>query len=191
MKKLDRKRLYERWEENGNLNVSNPLVETILKRRSVRNFKEQHIPKALLEMIVKAGIQAPSGHNMQSWRFTVIRKHEKIAELKKIVAKVASEKNVFFYGMNNPDAVILVSNDRRNENGIQDSACAAENMMLAAQAYGIGSVWVNAIKILSDEPEVRGLLSDFGISPRHIVWAMICLGYPDGEAKPVARRADG
>lgn len=190
MKKLNRKKLYERWEENGDLNVWNPIVETILKRRSVRNFKEQHIPRALLEMIVKAGLQAPSGHNMQSWRFTVIRNHEKIEELKNLVTKVAAEKNISFYGMNNPDAVILVSNDRRNENGIQDSACAAENMMLAAQSYGIGSVWVNALKTLCDEPEIRALLSSFGVSPKQVVWSMLCLGYPAGETKPVARRTD-
>lgn len=144
----------------------------------------------ILYYVLKAGLQAPSGHNMQSWHFTVIRNHEKIAELKNLVAKIAAEKNVSFYGMNNPDVVILVSNDRRNENGIQDSACAAENMMLAAQSYGIGSVWVNALKTLCDEPEIRALLSSFGVSPKQVVWSMLCLGYPAGETKPVARRTD-
>ena len=190
MKKLDRRKLHEWWEENGDLETRNPVITAILKRQSVRNFKEQHIPKALLEMIVKAGIQAPSGRNMQTWRFTVIRNHEKIEELKKTISKVAEEKNVFFYGMNHPDAVILVSNSTKNENGIQDSSCAAENMMIAAQSYGIGSVWINALKTICDEPEIREMLDGFGISPKHVVWAMICLGYPDGETKPIARKTD-
>ena len=120
----------------------------------------------------------------------MIRNHEKIEELKKTISKVAEEKNVFFYGMNHPDAVILVSNSTKNENGIQDSSCAAENMMIAAQSYGIGSVWINALKTICDEPEIREMLDGFGISPKHVVWAMICLGYPDGETKPIARKTD-
>lgn len=189
MKKLDRKALYQRWE-TGTQQTMNETIHSLLSRHSVRNFTEERIPKELLEMIIKTGIQAPSGHNLQTWNFTVIQNREKIEELKRTIKEVTDRNKVFFYGMQNPDTVILVSNDRRNENGIQDSACAAENMMVAAQSYGIGSVWINALKTVCDEPEIRELLRGYGIPERHTVWAALCMGYPGEVPKDIARKAN-
>lgn len=127
---------------------------------------------------------------MQTWRFTVIQNTEKISELKAIVTECAKKKKVLVHGWNNPVALILVSNDKRNATGIQDCACAAENMMLAAASYGIGTVWLNALMTLSDEPEVRELLNSYGIPERHTVWAMVALGYPDKKTPPIARKVN-
>lgn len=184
MKKLDYKALRRYWEENGDAQLLTPAIRNILRRRSIRDFTEQQIPRVNLEMIVKAGIYAPSGHNMQTWRFTVVQDTDVIQRFREIVKEVTARKNVYFYGFNNPSTIILVSNDRRNENTIQDSACAAENMMLAAQSYGIGSVWINALKTISDEPEIREVLDSLEIPSQHIVWATLAMGYP--AKKPVA-----
>lgn len=178
MQKLDYKALRSMWEECGDEELMNPVIRNLYNRHSVRDFTEEKIPKAKLEMIVKAGIYAPSGHNMQTWRFTVIQDKEKIEQFREIVSRVAKEKKVYFYGFNNPQTLILVSNDRRNENSIQDSACAAENMMLAANSYGIGSVWLNPLRTICDEPEIRALLDSYGIPKTHIVWSTIAMGYP-------------
>ena len=129
-------------------------------------------------MIIKAGIHAPSGHNMQTWKFTVVQNKDVIAQFKQTVKKEAERTGVYFYGFQNPDTIILISNDSRNENTIQDSTCAAENMMLAANSYGIGSVWINVLKTICNEPEIRDMLSKFGIPKTHIVWATLALGYP-------------
>lgn len=188
MKKLNYSALRSFWEENGDIELMNPVVRNILSRHSIREFQEKQIPKAYLEMIVKAGIHAPSGHNMQTWRFTVIQNAGKIVELKKIVSEVAKRKKVYFYGLNNPNVLILVSNDRRNENAIQDSSCAAENMMLAANSYGIGSVWINAMKTLCDEPEVRKILDSMEIPKQHIVWATLSMGYPVKPGTALAKK---
>ena len=126
---------------------------------------------------------------MQTWRVTVIQDTEQISELKAIVTECAKKK-VLVHGWNNPVALILVSNDKRNATGIQDCACAAENMMLAAASYGIGTVWLNALMTLSDEPEVRELLNSYGIPERHTVWAMVALGYPDKKTPPIARKVN-
>lgn len=188
MQKLDYKELRRMWEESGDEELMNPVIRNIYHRHSVRDFTEEQIPKAKLEMIVKAGIYAPSGHNMQTWKFTVIRDHAKILEFRDIVSKAAKENNVYFYGFNNPTTLVLVSNDRRNENCIQDSACAAENIMLAANSYGIGSVWLNPLKTISDVPEIRALLDSYGIPKTHIVWSTVALGYPAKEPKALAKK---
>lgn len=191
MKKLDRKALYRRWEESpGETDVMNETVRNILGRRSVRDFTGQEISREHLETIVRCGYYAPSGHNMQTWRFTVIREKEKIEEFRSIAERTAKEKKVYFYGLNNPDTLVLVSNDRRNADGIQDSSCAAQNMMLAANSFGIGSVWINVLMTLCDEPEVRRFLQSIEIPDSHIVWATVAMGYPAKEGKLLAKKTD-
>lgn len=187
MQKLDYKALRQMWEETGDENLMNPIVQHILSRHSIRKFTDEKIPRAKLEMILKAGIYAPTGHNMQTWRFTVITEQDKIAEYKEVVSKAVAENKVHFYGFENPNVLVLVSNDNRNNDGIQDSSCASENMMLAALSYGIGSVWLNPLMTLCDVPEVRELLNSYGIPKTHTVWSTIAMGYPDGEVTSPAR----
>lgn len=188
MQKLDYKALRQMWEENGDEELMNPVIRAIYNRHSVRDFTDTQIPRAKLEMIVKAGIYAPSGHNMQTWKFTVIQDAGTIAHFREVVSEAAKEKGVYFYGFNNPVTLVLVSNDRRNENSIQDSSCAAENIMLAAGSYGIGTVWLNALKTISDEPQIRELLDSYGIPKTHIVWSTIAMGYPAKEPKALAKK---
>ena len=116
---------------------------------------EEIIPEEILAMIIKAGTYAPSGHNLQTWRFTVIKNGRKIIQLKEILQKTAEEKSVFVYGFENPRYLVLISNDRRNPHGIQDASCVAQNIMLAAYSYGIGSVWLNSLMTICDEPKIR------------------------------------
>ena len=53
--------------------------------------------------------------------------------------------------------------------------------MLAAQSYGIGSVWLNGLMTLRDKEPVKGLLDTFGIPENHTIWACVALGYPVAE----------
>ena len=190
MQKLDYKELKRLWAENGEESLENPVMRNIFKRHSVRDFTDRPIAKSKLERIVQAGIYAPTGHNLQTWKFTIIQDAAKIARLRETIERVGEAQELKLYGFNNPAALILVSNDRRNENCIQDSSCAAENIMLAATSYGIGSVWLNHLKKISDCPEIRELLNSYGIPETHIVWATIGMGYPAGEVKAPMRKMD-
>lgn len=189
MKKLDRKRLRQMWENQGESDTfHNPVISAIYGRRSVREFLDKRIPRKLLEQLVDCGCQAPSGHNMQSWKFTVIRSKDEVARLKNIISPVAKRKKVYFYGFNNPDTLILISNDQRNPYGIQDSSCAAQNIMLAAHSLGLGSVWINVLMKLCDEPEIRPILNEYAIPETHNVWAMIAMGYPANQPNALAKK---
>lgn len=190
MKKLDRKALKKLYEDRKDTELTNPVIASLLTRRSVRQFTEKPIDRRLLEMILKAGYYAPSGHNLQTWRFTVLTSGEEIQRLKETVKEQAQRAGVYFYGFENPQALVLVSNDRRNQDGVQDASCAAENMMLAAWSYGIGSVWLNPLMTLCDEPAVRALLDSYGVPGRHIVWAMVAMGYPKEPGRLLAKKED-
>lgn len=187
MQKVDRKALRAMWEMRGNQDLMNPVVQAILTRRSIRRFEEKPIPRPVLEMILQAGYHAPSGHNMQTWRFTVVEDGEKIRRLKEATILTARECGVYCYGFENPACVILISNDERNQDGCQDASCAAENIFLAAHSYGIGSVWLNALMTLRRKEPVKHILDEFKIPEDHRIWCMAALGYPLGEGVLLAK----
>lgn len=190
MQKVDYKALKQMWEQLGTEDLMNPVIETILARRSVRKFTEKDISADQLQMILKCAYHAPSGHNMQSWQFTVLQKEEDIRKLKETAKETAERKKVYFYGFENPKAVILISNDRRNVYGCQDASCAAENIMLAAHSYGIGSVWLNPLMTLREEEPVKTVLDEFGVPENHIVWAAIALGYAVSDGAALKKKED-
>ena len=190
MQKTDRRELGRLWEERNNSDICNPVIETIINRRSVRRFTDKEISREHLKMILKAGYNAPNGHNLQSWQFTVLTKESDINRLRDAARQGAKEKEVKFYGWKNPKAVILVSNVTDHYNSCQDCACAAENMMLAAASFSIGSVWLNPLRSLRDAEPVKSVLDDFLVPPDHTVWAAIALGYPAKDGKKPVRRTD-
>ena len=72
------------------------------------------------------------------------------------------------YNFYDPDVIILASNEKDNTNGLADCACAMENMFLMAQELGIGSCWINQLKEICDEPQVRAELKKFGVPHRSL-----------------------
>lgn len=190
MKKIDYASIKKLWEENGANDLMNPVLYNIFHRRSIRRFQDKAISKPMLETLINAGIMAPSGKNMQSWKFTVVQNPLIIEKYHNLVKKVAKEKHVYFYGFHNPAALILVSNSKENPNTIQDSACAVENIMLAANSFGIGSVWLNALKTICEEPEIRAMLSELEVPSDHTVWSTIALGFPAEEPEMPMRKMD-
>ncbi len=161
--------------------IMNQVYENMISRRSCRAYTTQAVKQEDLELILKAGINAPSGMNRQSWRFTVIRDKDKMMELAKAVGTVLDRgENYDFY---RPDVIVLVSNDRENTNGLADCACALQNMFLMAHSLGIGSCWINQLKTICDDERIRPLLDSYGIPKEHIVWGIADLGYAKEEPK--------
>lgn len=157
------------------------VLQNILTRRSIRNFKKEQIKDEELKLILKAGTYAPSAMNKQSWQFTVVQNKEKIDLLAKVVREaLGRDEGYNFYA---PPTLIMLSNEKDNVNGLADCACALENIFLMANSLGIGSCWINQLRTICDEKEVREVLASFEIPENHIVWGMASIGYPNGEAK--------
>ena len=190
MQKIDRRALRHLWENREYLSIMNPVVDSILSRRSIRKFRKEPVGRDLIDMILKCAIAAPTGHNMQSWRFTVLTEEADILRLKEAAAQTAKENHVVMYGFENPAVLILVSNDIRNPDGCQDASCAAQNMMLAAHSFGLGSVWLNVLMTLRDKEPVKSVLDEFGIPSNHVVWASVALGWPVADGVRIQRKPD-
>ena len=157
------------------------VLQNILTRRSVRSFKEEQVKDEELDLILKAGTYAPSGMNKQSWQFTVVQNKEKMESLAKVVGEaLGRDAGYNFYA---PPTLIMLSNEKDNVNGLADCACALENIFLMANSLEIGSCWINQLRTICDEKEVREVLTSFEIPENHIVWGMAAIGYPNSVVK--------
>lgn len=176
MGKTDRKSLKDMY--NKKISFPNKCVENILARRSIRKFLDKEVPDELISVLLKCGAVAPSGKNLKTRRFTVISSRAEIESFKELVNTAAERNEILVNGFNNPALLILISNDRRNADGIQDVSCSAENIMLAASSFGLGSVWLNPLMTICDDTEIRGRLNEYQIPQSHIVWSMLAIGWP-------------
>lgn len=107
----------------------NETMNTILTRRSTRDFSDKAVSREELELLIKAAVHAPTAMNRQTFRFTVLTRREDIDELAQAIGKTLGREG---YDMYKPAALIIPSNDRDSLYGRDDNACALENIFLAA-----------------------------------------------------------
>ena len=165
--------------------IMNDFIDLILSRRSIRKFNTTPISKKDLELIVKAGLAAPSGKNQRTWKFTVITSIPKIQQLANAVGEALSRENYNFY---KPTALIIPSNLKDSPWGREDNACALQNIFLAAHSLQIGSVWINQLKDICDHELIRPILDSFEIPKNHVIYGLAALGYPETGVKQIERK---
>lgn len=164
----------------------NEVMNAILTRRSIRKFTADPIPKEVMNDIVEAALHAPSGKGMQTWQFTVITNKDVISRLTDAIAQVFGREG---YTMYHPTAIFMPSNIRDGIWSKEDNACALENVFLAAHSHGVGSVWINQMQNICDNPAIRTILDELGVPANHVVFGMAALGYPapDAPIRPMKR----
>lgn len=164
-------------------------LEAIRTRRSVRKFTDRPVEPEKLKAILEAAQMAPSWANMQCWRFVVVEDpamKTKIGELSYVEAFFAPRG----YKTNPAQKalatapVVIVACAEPNQSGevrgqqyyLTDVGIATENLMLAAHAQGLGSVFVGVF----DEEQLGELLE---IPPSIRIVGLFPLGYPLEEPK--------
>ncbi|MBN1310322.1 MAG: nitroreductase [Anaerolineae bacterium] len=141
------------------------VLKAIAGRRSIRKFKDKPIPDEAIQAILTAAIQAPSGKNRQPWRFVVVT-GDKCAEMVRIMREGIAEKEareedigstkgtarameeapvtVFVFNQHGVAPWLEHSVDQTFKDvvNLQSIGAAIQNMALAAQGLGIGSLWI-------------------------------------------------
>ena len=163
------------------------LLKLMLDRRSCRSYQDQPLPRPTLTAIVQAGRYAPSSMNQQLCHFYIITDPQ---VLQRITQAVSARLERYAdtdcrYGA---PALVLVTNSGEGDNALFNTACAMENMMLAAFSLGVGSCWINQLHALNTDPELRAILSSIGVTQGELIGSALSLGIP---APPVVsgRRA--
>ena len=148
------------------------LKEVLLKRRSIRKFKEDEISEDIINELMIAAMSGPSACNKKPWEFYVITNKEKLQEI-----KIASR----FGRFNAPLAIVVCGNLKKSlplnfsTYWIQDCSAATENILLRVTDLGLGAVWCGIYPQKKSEERVREIL---GIPKNEIPLNVIFVGHP-------------
>lgn len=186
----------------------NEVIQTMVRRRSVRRYLPQQIDDSALDDILTAGLYAANGGNLQHPRFIIVQAPElldrfvrttrealSVQEIKEgqyknksiRAARASQDYNFMFHA---PTLILAVS-DRSWGNSMADSASALQNMQVAACSLGLGACWVNQLHWLTDDPAIRAIAERLGMLPEEDIYGSLAVGYPANPLPDPPVRRDG
>jgi len=168
----------------------NPVLSSIMARRSIRKYLDKPVEHEKLEVIVRAGINAPSGMNAQPWIVRVVEDSKLIADVTEVYKQANAEqvkrdkdfKNMF---RNAPNLICVCT--PANGGGELDAGLLGENIMLAAQSMGLGTCCLGGpVRFLLSNEKCKFFLDRLDIPADYKLNYIIAIGYPDEQpdAKP-------
>ncbi len=168
----------------------NPVLSSIMARRSIRKYLDKPVEHEKLEVIVKCGINAPSGMNRQPWVVRVVEDQQLIADVTEVYKQENAEqvkrdkdfKNMF---RNAPNLICVCT--PANGGGELDAGLLGENIMLAAQSLGLGTCCLGGpVRFLLSNEKCKFFLDRLDIPADYKLNYIIAIGYPDEQpdAKP-------
>lgn len=170
----------------------NAVIETILSRRSIRQYKPQAVGRDTMQIILNCGINAPNGQNKQSWEIRVVDNPEFINGITEVYKKEnpkAAEDPKFKNMFRNAPTVVFIANDTSYDLSQIDCGLLGENMILSAWSMGIGSCCLGSpIRFMNTHPAAAEYLKKLDIPEGYQLLYCIAFGYPD--ETPAAKPRD-
>ncbi len=171
------------------------LYDLMMKRRSVRIFKDRKIPESVIEQLLDVANQAPSGGNIQPLSIILVRSHEgrkKLAELSGGQPWVATAPLTMIFCLDFyriKKWAELCQTDFRGEGALNhfliayaDLMVAAQNVVILAESLGLGSVYIGSIQHEIDETRAF-----FEIPEYVLPMMLLCIGYPQSIPQSVPK----
>ena len=164
-------------------------LDIIKKRRSVRGYKADMVPKDVLDKIIEAGTYAATGMGRQSPIIISVSNKELRDKLSAMNAKIMGKEEGFdpFYGAPN---VLIVLADKTMPTYLYDGSLVMGNLMLAAADLGVDSCWIHRAKEEFESEEGKALLKELGITGDYEGIGHCVLGYAANEVPEAAPRKD-
>jgi nitroreductase len=180
----------------------NEAMRVIKSRRSVRAYLPEQVTDEELKAVIEAGVFAPSGQNTQPWFFSVLQNrglidkvNDWIIEEAKYVShpkarEIASTPNAAIF--RKAPTVVIISGDRSDPLVVEDCACAAQNMMLAAESVGLGSCWITYVSYLANREQLESTYRpELRIPAGYYPICGLTIGYKSGSMEPLHPRRKG
>jgi len=176
------------------------LNEAISGRGSIREYTEEAVDEQTIRRLIDAAVHAPNAVNQQPWIFTVVRDQTVLDRVSRdakshmLATMPASQySNHFRSLLNDPNfhifyrapVLILISAIAEGPWIVEDCAMAAENLMLAAYAAGLGTCWIGFAQSFLNTADAK---SELGLPAAWVSVAPIIVGHPKAAPPPVARK---
>ena len=175
------------------------LKDAIYGRRAVREYVPEPVNESVLKSLIDAAAQAPSAVNRQPWSFAIVRDQgllDRISRKSKaymLATLPAGSLDHFRDLLGDPNfqifyhapVLILISTIAADDWNVEDCSLAAENLMLAAHAAGLGSCWIGFAQKWLQTPAGKAALA---LPASHVPVAPIIVGHPKSPAPAVARK---
>lgn len=155
------------------------VLENIHNRKSVRQYTPEPVSEEHIQIMLKAAMAAPTAVNYQPWRFVVVSEREQLDAMAEILPFAKMLKQA-------PLAIVVCGettwfDGKENPFWQQDCSAATQNLLLAAEALGLGAVWTGVYP----DPERSSKLSEFLNLPGNVQpLCAVPVGHHDGTAKP-------
>ena len=180
--------------ENTTMNNSDtPVIDAIMARRSIRQYKETPVPRELLQQIAECGVNAPNAMNKQEWEVRILDDANYMNEVTELMKQempqfVNSDAPGFRNAFRNAMALIAVAcPDDEHGMTLINVGLMGENMCLAAQEFGLGTCVMAAPSIfMTSSASAKPYLDKLGFTPGYKLRYFLAVGYPDEapNAKP-------
>ena len=167
--------------------MTNPTLETLKTRRSVRTYLPKQVDEDALQAILEAGTYAATGMNRQSPIIVCVQDPAARETLRRMNAAVMGSDGDPFYGA---PTVLVVLADKNIRTCVEDASLVIGNLMLAAHAEGVGSCWIHRCQEEFDWAEGKALLKELGIEGDYEGIGHVILGYSDGPEPEAAPRKE-
>ena len=147
-------------------------------------------PKEMIEQIVEAGLYAPSGMGRQSSMILAVTDKKLRDQLSDMNRRIMGRPEGVdpFYGA---PAVLVVLADKSVPTYLYDGSLTMGNLLNAAHALGLGSIWIHRAKQEFETEEMKELLKKLGVSGEWEGIGHCAIGYIDGEIPEPALRKEG
>lgn len=181
-------------QQTADIDTASVVNDLMMSRRSIRAYKDSVISRETLNEILKYGINAPNGQNLQSYEIRVIDSPALIDSITQAAVKdnpkIAERdgfKNIFV----NAPCVVCIACDTQYDMAQIDCGLLGENIILAAWAKGIGSCCLgSSARWILDSPSAKPYLDRMDFSKGYKLLYCIALGYPAETPKAKPRRDD-
>lgn len=179
-----------RWTFPGRRIIMNEIIRAMKERRSIRKFKADAVPKDIINEIIEAGLYAANGMGKQETMIVAVTKRQLRDQISEMNRKIGGWQEGFdpFYGA---PAMLIVLAKKDWRNRVYDGSLVMGNLMLAAHALGLGSIWIHRAKEEFESEEGKAILRSLGIADEWEGIGHCAIGYADGPAPEAAPRKDG
>ena len=169
-------------------NNSDAVIENIMARRSIRQYKQTPVGRDTMNVILECGINAPNGQNRQSWEVRVVDSPALMDEIKEAMAQghPDMEPKAVKGCFRDAPVMVFIARDPSYDFSAYDCGLLAENMMLSAWSLGVGSICLGSpVRFLTDNDACRPVLEKLGFSAGYEL--CLCVGFGYADEAPAAK----